>query len=243
MLRKVMALVFLLLIAGVVTSSCSRATGESGMGPINVNGAPRGWGGVVLYGDSIIRGEYLTYAGLSPTDVNARLEEPIAETLQRLRPHLQVDDRSLSGQTLTNLASGFPCDLRTSRVVVIENGVIDAWQGTSLLDFVVTLRKLIDGIRAEGRVPVLTGFARQVTGPLISPAMIERRDLYDKAVRTVALTMGVVFADLGAARFDGALDIPDGVHPGKAYSDRLAERIALALDAAYGLETSARRSN
>ncbi|KLN57610.1 SGNH/GDSL hydrolase family protein [Variovorax paradoxus] len=189
-------------------------------------------GTVTLYGDSIIRGEYLDRAAMSPTDVNARLVEPIAATLERLRPGLQVDDRSRSGQTLVALASGFASDPRASVVVVIENGVIDAWQGRRLTDFVATLGVLVEQVQAEGRVPVLTGFARQVAGPFISQDMLLRRDLHDRAVRGLAQQMGVVFADLGAARFDGAADLLDGVHPAKPYSDRLAERIALALDAA-----------
>jgi len=200
--------------------------------PTSSSSALPATGTVTLHGDSIIRGEYLDRAAMSPTDVNARLAEPIAATLQRLRPGLQVDDRSLSGQTLMVLASGFASDLRTSTVVVIENGVIDAWQGVPLTDFVATLGDLVERVQAEGRVPVLAGFARQVAGPFVSQDMLRRRDLYDQAVRGLAQQMGVVFADLGAARFDGAGDLQDGVHPSKAYSDRLAERIALALDEA-----------
>ena len=42
--------------------------------------------------------------------------------------------------------------------------------------------------------------------------------------------MDVAFADWGSVPFDGPVDVPDGVHPNKTYSDRLIEQLASTLD-------------
>jgi len=68
----------------------------------------------------------------------------------------------------------------------------------------------------------------------INAEQLLRRDLYDSAVKLVAADMKVPVADWGAVRFDGAGDLQDGIHPARAYSDRLVEQLAATLDAATG---------
>ena len=71
---------------------------------------------VELYGDSILAG-------------NGDAETP-AMTLQRLRPGIEViADHSVAGKQLAALATVFPNEARSARIVVIENGVIDSWYG------------------------------------------------------------------------------------------------------------------
>jgi len=170
---------------------------------------------VELYGDSIMAG-------------NGTSETP-ARTLQRLRPGLQiVADHSVPGTTLSMLYSKFADDPRMARYVVIENGVIDAWQGVPLQPFLNTYSVLIEKLRSEGRVPVLTGFSRQ-TGP-IKGGDVLLRDGFDAAVGGLAAASGVAFANWGDVPFNGSSDLLDTVHPNKAYSDRLVEQLALTLD-------------
>jgi GDSL-like Lipase/Acylhydrolase family len=173
---------------------------------------------VELYGDSIMAG-------------NGSPETP-AMTLHRVRPGLEVVDKAVAGRALMMLASTFNNDPRSASHVVIENGVIDSWRGVHPQQFAVTLRSMIDFVRAEGRTPVLTGFSRQVFTPNMSVdgEALLRRDLYDQWVGQIAEETKVPFADWGSVPFGGASDLLDGVHPGKAYSDRLVQKLAETLD-------------
>lgn len=174
---------------------------------------------VEVYGDSIMAG-------------NGTAETP-AMVLHALRPELAVTDKAVAGTSLQQLAARFYNDPRSAYLVVIENGVIDSWQGLPPEDLTALLRGMVEYLRAEGRAPVLTGFSHQVAG-VLTPVSLERRDAADAAVRALATELQVPFADWGAARFDGPSDLQDTVHPGRAYSDRLIERLALVLDAAAG---------
>ncbi|WP_213956360.1 SGNH/GDSL hydrolase family protein [Variovorax sp. dw_954] len=170
---------------------------------------------VDLYGDSIMAG-------------NGTPETP-AVVLHALRPGLKVVDHAVAGTSLAMLANTFATSPRTGRFVVIENGVIDSWTSTPPEDFRDALRGMLLHVRAEGRVPVLTGYSFQVPGTL-TPMSVLRRDQFNAVAKALAGELGVPFADWGAARFDGADDLMDTVHPARAYSDRLVERLALALD-------------
>lgn len=154
-------------------------------------------------------------------------------TLQRLRPGLQVvADHAVPGTQLLALSATFANDKRTARIVVIENGVIDAWLGVPLDRVVDALQTMVARVRAEGRVPVLTGFSRQALGGTMTAQSMLLRDWYDTAVRSAAADANVTFADWGAVQFGGAGDLMDFVHPAKPYSDRLVEQLAAALDRA-----------
>jgi len=172
---------------------------------------------VELYGDSIMAG-------------NGTLETP-AMTLQRLRPKMQVvADHAVAGTMLSMLAPDFAASPRSARYVVIENGVIDSWKGVGVPVLLSNYGAMIGQIRSEGRVPVLTGFARQAIGGALTDDSIRRRDTYDALLKSYAAEQGVAFADWGAVRFDGPADLTDFVHPNKTYSDRLVEQLATTLD-------------
>lgn len=194
---------------------------------------PAGICTVTMYGDSIMHGAFV----LDPSNANgfSILPEKPMSVLMALRPELRVTDRSVPGQTLMALSQVLPAEARSTRVVVIENGVIDSWQGIDPALFVGTLRNLVRLVKSEGRVPVLTGLARQELKfdryHFITLPMLQHRIVIDTAIRDLAEEEGVVFADFGAARFDAG-DIVDMVHPGKPYSDRLVQRVAMALDKA-----------
>lgn len=172
---------------------------------------------VEVYGDSIMAG-------------NGTAETP-SMTLQRLRPGLQVvADHSAAGTMLAMLYPEFAASPRTARFVVIENGVIDAWRGASVQRILNTYGAMIERVRSEGRVPVLTGFSRQSIGGVLKAEDISRRDSYDAAVKNYATELDVAFADWGGVQFGGPSDLLDFVHPNKTYSDRLVEQLALTLD-------------
>ena len=199
---------------------------------------------VDLFGDSILKGEHWVY---NPK-VFVRLAEPPADTLRRLRPDYIIRDFNASGVSLQMLIDGYtpPFEagslprapfaqfVRTGHVTVIENGVIDSWQ--NLPNFSANLNTVISTVKAEGRKAVLTGFAKQAikTGEqaYITQDMLTRRDAYNSTAKSVAESTSVIFADMGLATFSGATDIVDDVHPTKAYSDRLMERVAAAIDLA-----------
>jgi len=199
---------------------------------------------VDLFGDSILRGEYWKY---NP-QVFTRLAEPPADTLRRLRPDYAIHDHTASGVSMQMLIDGYTPPFedgaspraafaqypRTGRVVVVENGVIDSWQNGA--NFPANLNAAISTIKAEGRKPVIAGFSKQAikTGDqaYITQEMLTRRDSYNETAKSVAASTGSIFADMGLAEFSGASDIVDNVHPTKAYSDRLMNRLAVAIDQA-----------
>lgn len=172
---------------------------------------------VEIYGDSIMAS-------------NGSDETP-ATTLQRIRPNLMlVADHSVGGMTLSALATFFPFLTRAAHYVIIENGVIDAWEGRNINTVMFEYTTIVQKVRKEGRIPVLTGFSHQALGGVLSPQELWRRDFYDSVIQAVARNANVIFADWGSVPFYGAVDLIDFVHPNKGYSDRLIGQIALTLD-------------
>ena len=154
------------------------------------------------------------------------------------RPALTLADHSAPGTLLLALGTHFANDTRTGHWVVIENGVIDAWQGQNIAVFEQTLRGMIDYVRAEGREPIVTGFSQQVVTPAASVGgtQLVRRVQYNALVQSIAADMHVPFADWSAVPFHGDGDLQDGIHPARAYSDRLIDQLAATFDAATGCQ-------
>ena len=175
--------------------------------------------GVIAYGDSILAG-------------NGTAETPMM-VLQRTRPAYRIVDRSVAGTRLDALAAKFDReDLTGGDVVVVENGVIDSWFEAPIGEFLTNIDKVVERIRIEGRIPVITGFSHQVVGDMLTKSAIARRDFYNMALKLECASSHVVFADWGSAMFGGTAELLDTVHPGKVYSDRLVERLASAIDQA-----------
>nr|AER23936.1 hypothetical protein var059 [Variovorax sp. HH01] len=184
---------------------------------------------VELNGDSVLNGAYTT-----PSHELMRLQEPPAATIKRLRPKYTIKDNTLNGQTSAALAQVFYNRQRTSRFIVIENGIIEAWRNESMVQ---NLRSMAVFARGEGRTPILTGLSRFALhvdpdpGYNMTQTMIDQRDAFDAQIKAMAAQEGIAFAEFGAAPFSGASDLLDTVHPTKAYSDRLVARLVLTLDA------------
>ncbi|MDM0072352.1 SGNH/GDSL hydrolase family protein [Variovorax sp. J31P207] len=172
---------------------------------------------VEIFGDSIMGG-------------NGSPETP-SMTLQRIRPNLQiVADHAVAGMSLRALATFFPYVTLTAHYVIIENGVIDAWDGLNINTVMYEYAAMVKKVRNEGRVPVLTGFSHQAFGGDLGYPQLWRRDFYDTVIQAVANNASVAFADWGSVPFFGEVDLLDFVHPNKGYSDRLIGRLAMTLD-------------
>ena len=171
---------------------------------------------VEIYGDSI-----MAFNGTATTP---------AMMLQLIRPNLVITDHSVLGMSLGDLAPAFPYFTRSAHYLIIENGVIDAWAGKSINTVIYEYYTIIQKIRDEGRVPVLTGFSHQARGGPLHNVSRQLRDFYDSVTQAIATNTGVPFADWGSVPFFGAWDLIDFVHPNKNYSNRLIGRLAMTLD-------------
>ena len=165
---------------------------------------------VVLYGDSILRGGY---------GGNSRLTEPPEKTLRRLRPKYRIDDRTANGETATQRSKRFRSESRSSHFVVIAHGINDVAGG---IDPAPPVRQMVESAQAEGRVVILTGLSRQL---IFIPGRVKA----DQAIGRVAVETRAKFADWGSVPYKSS-EMADVLHPAKAYSDRLVERLVATLD-------------
>lgn len=207
---------------------------------------------VIGYGDSIMRGYYA-----EPTGQIKYLADPWSRAVERRVPGVTFEDRSVPGQNMRNVVEGFthsdpqwgyvPAFNLQSRagadVIVVESGVIDAWLTardnlwsiSETVDYYGRLDSIRRKVASEGAQLVITGLARQHVFPEGSPqhfittGMVMERNNFDTTARHYATENAILFADIGAARFDGAADIVDTVHPTQAYSSRMAERLATTV--------------
>jgi len=133
------------------------------------------------------------------------------------------------------MSAKFKSDKTAARIVVLGNGIAEAWSGESVAP---TLQELVNSIRRRGRIPIITGYSRQLPNGFMTPDKLTGRDRGDGEAREVSSSLGVVFADFGAA---GPIEIADDVHPTQAYSLRLTDQLIDALDKApeCGLDSAA----
>lgn len=173
---------------------------------------------LVMYGDSILHGAYVDHQHFM-----RHPRYPAAE-LKARRPAWHIEDRTQSGQSLAKLAKTFRTDPRSARVVVIGSGIAEGWAGETVLR---NLPWMVQTVRYEGRIPVLTGYARQTPNAFMTPDKLVGRDHVDDEVDALAGKMAVAFADFGEA---APVALSDDVHPNAEYSLRLTDRLVAALD-------------
>jgi hypothetical protein len=173
---------------------------------------------VVLYGDSIMHGGYVdgTESKRYPRHLSAELKSQ--------RPAWTVDDRTVSGQSLSKMAKIFNNETRASRFVVLGSGIAEAWSGE---DVKRQLTQLVQAVRSEGRTPILTGYSRQVPNAFMTPDRLAGRDHANADVKALATEMSVPFADFGAVE---PVEIIDLIHPTQAYSLGLTAQVIRVLD-------------
>ncbi|MDM0074551.1 SGNH/GDSL hydrolase family protein [Variovorax sp. J2P1-59] len=173
---------------------------------------------VVFYGDSILNGSYVK------EELSMRHARHPAAELKAQRPAWRIDDRTVPGQSLAKVAKGFHGDPRDARVVVIESGIAEGWSGGTVLTH---LPWMIEAVRFEGKIPVLTGYSRQTPNAFMTPDKLAGRDRIDDEAKRLARDMDVEFADFGSA---GPAELIDDVHPTQEYSLRLTAKLIEALD-------------
>ena len=173
---------------------------------------------VVLYGDSILNGSYVK------EEMSMRHVRHPATELKAQRPAWRIDDRTVPGQSLAKVAKGFHSDPRDARVVVIESGIAEGWSGGTVLTH---LPWMIEAVRFEGKIPVLTGYSRQTPNDFMTPDKLAGRDRIDDEAKRLARDMDVEFADFGSA---GPVELIDEVHPTEDYSLRLTAKLIETLD-------------
>jgi len=176
-----------------------------------------------LYGDSIMRGSYSSDVSIQPTAL-----------LQAAIPGSTWFDGTMPGRRLLDLIPLIsPVSFFKTKYTVIEHGVIDSWQG---FDVIENYRKVIARIRAEGSIPIITGFSHQVVCATITPEHLQGRDRQNAALQNLAKELNVPFANLDMVPFYGADELLDGVHPKREYSDRLVAQIAETVKKAANLK-------
>lgn len=141
------------------------------------------------------------------------------------RPGAKVYNRGVSGTNSAQLLAGTDgrnlpwaeqMSVESARIVIINHGIND--RGRTVEDYKADLRKLVDGIRKVGKVPML-----EEPNPIDEPGF----EVYRDAMRHVAQHMGVYFCA------QPRVSLEDKVHPdqpGRALkADRLAKCIGDVL--------------
>lgn len=201
-----------LIVAAIAISACGGGSSDGGIpspgaGNSSVPPAEDAKVGkaceVVLYGDSIMRGEPLILQGPH-------------RRIQAARPSWTVDLRAVAGQTGHHGARLNLNDPRpTPAVVVMQWGINDAIQRTD----VSPIRLLIEKVRAEGSRPVLTG-------PSPWAGDVARWHAVHTAIQAMAAETETPWVNWGAA----PLRTIDGLHPDQDSTNRLVDALIGVLD-------------
>lgn len=190
---------------------------------------------VELNGDSILHGHELVV-------------KPAAR-LAQIRPNLVVYDRTESGLTLNSLFTGYekawingpiprlgiqaPFNeiKRTSNIVVISLGGNDAYGNLSIIEFERQLRDIINLIRQEGRIPLVTGIVQLTATDIgFDQDTVDRSIEFNRVIEKVTLELNVLNANWDTVEYNGLIDTIDGIHRTQEASDRLVVRLAETLD-------------
>jgi len=189
---------------------------------------------VELNGDSIVYGQGL--------DVRPSVY------LQSLLPDVIIEDKSQVGLTLDSLVRGYSTPWvdgpvprlgtqppfnqieRTADIVVISLGGNDAYAGLSPDEFEVELREVIQVIKGEGRVPVLTGIVQLTPSTYgFDYPTVQRAIELNERTKVIAKDMNVINVNWDTVEYNGLLDTLDGIHRTQQASNLLIERLALVL--------------
>lgn len=195
---------------------------------------------VELNGDSVLFGFQIAPSWRLPVTPGGRLEQY----------GFKVVDKTAGGLTTADLLRGYSAPFEgawaelypngpqhpfrevshTSRVVVIQTGINDARkQPFHRAQIYHDYRALVDAVREQGRIPVITGVT-QVDQTLVDKDTLWRLGEVRKAVRQVAQEKQVHYAS-----FD---QLPvawtDGIHLDQASSNGLAENLRFVLSEICG---------
>lgn len=167
---------------------------------------------VDLNGDSIMAGAF------SSNGQTVFLAERPAAILKRMRPAYTVVDRSVPGETAAARSVTFYNQTRSGHFQIFEHGLNDATGNTG---FEPALRGMVEYVKAEGRVPLITGLSR-------TRILVANAAAYNAIAAKVASETITAFADWQTVAYD-PLDMADDYHPAPKYAERLVARLVERL--------------
>jgi len=184
-----------------------------------------------------------------PPDATLRTYDPSPAEMMCLAGPVHVESRAINGLKLSELLAGGPVALGVpgigqtgctvaplaeqlltdqSRIIVLGAGMVDCFfTDCSLDDYMTMVKGAVAEIKSHGKTPVIRGYHRFIETPLMSPAVLARREQFNAALQLYCHDAGIEFLDCASVPFNGAADLaPDLLHPSAAYHQRLAEFIA-----------------
>lgn len=184
-----------------------------------------------------------------PPDATLKTYDPCPVVMMCLAGPVQVFSRSINGLKLSELLAGGPVALGVpgigetgvtvaplgeqlltdqSRYIVIGAGMVDCFfTDCSLDDYLTMVAGAVAEIKAHGKTPIIRGYHRFIETPLMTPAVLARRDQFNRALQGYCHGAGIDFLDCASVPFDGAADLaPDMLHPSAGYHQRIAAFIA-----------------
>ncbi len=192
----------------------------------------------------IVLGAMLSCGGGTPTEATISVEiygdsamtapgitTPPPAAIRILRPSWVVNNHALGGSTLRQTLLDFASQPRTGHFVVLEHGGNDALELRTPAEFEAELREAIRVVRAEGRVPVLTGIVDLPGDPVFFTAPVRARMTELNAVTLVVATeLGLQHAGW-REDYRGPGDVIfDQIHRTQEASDRLAALVVAAIE-------------
>lgn len=132
----------------------------------------------------------------------------------RIDPRIVVDMHAVWGGTAQAAVATFLQDPLAEPIQVIEYGTNDA---DAKVDPTGALTAMLDRAKALGRTVVLTGMPHNTAGDPSAHATV------DAIIRALAKAYGAAYADWPDVPYAAGDLIADGVHPGDAYQQRLAD--------------------
>ncbi|GKS85655.1 SGNH/GDSL hydrolase family protein [Acidovorax sp. SUPP1855] len=203
---------------------------------------------VELDGDSIL-------FGFDPASTTWRHAQTPAQRILARRPRWVIDDRTAAGLQAYDLVRGydapfdsappelfprgpqgpFDTEPHPSRIVVLQVGVNDhARPGFDIEAFEDDYRGLIGFVHSLGHAAVVTGIT-PVSDKIFGPAALATMQAINAAIRRVAADTRTVHAHWDSMPFSVDRDTTDGIHPTQAASNRLADRLTVALERTFRL--------
>lgn len=160
--------------------------------------------------------------------------------LSDIRPDWILDDRAVGGHSLAALAYGNkypiigtpPFDVVThpSSIILIELGGNDAYIGYTAEQFEYNLRWAVSTIRANGKIPVLTGIVPFEPGPVFTASVVAKDVSFNSIIHKVAKELNIVDAYIDTVDFNPKVDTIDQIHRTEPALIKIIDRIALTID-------------
>lgn len=184
-----------------------------------------------------------------PPDSTLLTYDPCPVEMMSASGPVQVFSRSINGLKLSELIAGGPVALGVpgigqagvtvaplaeqlltdqSRLIVLGAGMVDCFfTDCSLDDYITMIAGAVAEVQSHGKTPIIRGYNQFIETPLMTPAVLARRDQFNRALQGYCHDAGIDFLDCASVPFNGAADLaPDMLHPSAEYHQRLAVFIA-----------------